>query len=44
MLLFGVQNINRTFFLTSKPLNILRGALFVFCLILNILFLLVSAV
>ena len=40
MLAFGIQNINQSFFLTSKPLNILRCTLFVFCLPLNTLVLL----
>ena len=34
------QNINRTFFFTWKHLNVLRGIFFVFCLLLNTLFLL----
>ena len=44
MLCFGIQNINRAFFLISKPLNMLDGILFVFCLLLNMLFLLFLAV
>ena len=40
MLLFGPQNINCTFVLSSKPLNMLEGTLFVVCLPLNTLFLL----
>ena len=41
---FGVQNLNRTFFLTSKPLTMLGCPLFVVCLLLNTLFLLFFAV
>ena len=37
---FGVENINHTFFLTLKPLNMLSSTLFVVCLLLNTLFLL----
>lgn len=33
MVSFGVQNINRTIFLTSKPVNVLRVTLFVKCLL-----------
>ena len=44
MLYFGLRNINRTFFLISKPLNMLDGTLFVFSLLLNMLFLLLFAV
>ena len=40
MLCFGLQNINRIFVPTSKPLNMLGGSLFVVCLLLNSLFLL----
>ena len=44
MLAFGIQNINQSFFLTSKPLDILLGTLFVVCLPLNTLFLLFFSV
>ena len=40
MLCFGLQNINRTFVPTLKGLNMLDGALFVVCLLVNTLFLL----
>ena len=40
MLSFGFQNINRTFFFPSKPINMLRDISFVFSLLLNTLFLL----
>ena len=40
MLAFGIQNINQSFFLTSKPLNMLRGTLFLVCVPLNTLVLL----
>ena len=38
-MLFGLKNINRTFFLTLKPLNLLDSTLFVVCFFLNALFL-----
>ena len=44
MLWFGLQNINRTFVPTSKPLNMLGGTLFVICLLLNTLFLLFCSI
>ena len=40
MLCFGLQNINRTFVPTCKRLNMLDGALFVVCFLVNTLFLL----
>ena len=40
VLFFGFRKTTRTFFPTSKPLNILDGALFVVCFLLNTLFLL----
>ena len=40
VLFFAFRKITRTFFSTSKPLNILDGALFVVCFLLNTLFLL----
>ena len=44
MLSFGLQNINRTFFLTPKPLNMLRGTLFVVSSVANTFFLLLFTV
>ena len=44
ILSFDLQNINRNFPLTLKPLNILGGTLFVVCFISNTLFLLFFAV
>ena len=44
MLSFGVEKINRTFFLSSKPLNVLGGTFFVVCSLVNTLFLLFFAV
>ena len=38
MLSFGLQNINRTVLLSSKPLNKLDGTFVVVCLLLNTLF------
>ena len=40
MVYFGIQNINRTFLCTSKPINMLGSTLFVGCLLLNTMFLL----
>ena len=40
VLFFRFGKTTRTFFQTSKPLNILVGALFVVCFLLNVLFLL----
>ena len=40
MVSFGVQNMNRTFLITSKLLNMLGGTSFVVCFLLNTLFLL----
>ena len=40
VLIFGFGKTTRTFFPTSKPLNIWDGALFVVCFVLNTLFLL----
>ena len=42
--LFVVQNINRTFLVTSRPVNMLGSTLFVICFLLNTLFLLFFAV
>ena len=44
MLSFGVEKINRTFFLSSKPLNMLGRTFFVVCSHVNTLFLLFFAV
>ena len=40
---FGLQNLNRTFLLTSKPLNMWGSTLFIVCVVLNTLFLLFYA-
>ena len=44
MLFFTLRNINRTFLLTSKPLNILGSTMSVFCFLLSTLFLRLFAV
>ena len=44
MLLFCLQNINRTFLLTSKLVNMSRSILFVVCYLQNTLFLVFFAV
>ena len=44
MLRFGLQNINRTIFPSSKHLNMLDGTWFVVCLPLNAFFLLISGI
>ena len=44
VLWFGLDNINRTFVPTSKPLNMLDRALFVVCLLANTLFLFFSCI
>ena len=43
-LCFGFENINCTFVPTSKPVNMLDGALFVDCFLVNTLFLLFSGI
>ena len=43
MVSFGLENINRTFFLTSKTLNMLQGALFAICFLRNTLLLAIVA-
>ena len=44
MLFFGFGKTTRTFFPTSKPLNVLDGSLFVVYFLLNMLFLLVCGI
>ena len=44
MLSFSLQNLNLTFYLTSKVLNLYGGTLLLFCLLSNTLFLLFFAV
>ena len=44
MLRFGLENINRTIFSSSKHLNILAETWFVVCLPLNAFFLLISGI
>ena len=44
VLFYGFGKTTRTFFPTSKPVNILDGALFVVCFLLNTLFLLVCGI
>ena len=44
VLCFGLQNINRNFVPTSKPLNMLGGTLFVVCFLASRFFLLFSSI